>query len=478
MDYDKLVTDLADQITNLERDVDYVDQCTADIHERAGTEPFTDDDDTAFKAGIEFVKNTRAKIADLKVRHADAETRAKAARHAAAGNDARPDVPNFIPDRSDPFDVALDRDSSPGELRDGILAQLEERDVDDAHVRVLLKRHRSDTAWARNLLARSSDAYEGAWQKYMVGQSALWTADEQRQIAVGTNTQGGFLVPTHLDPTVILSNDGSTNAVRQIARVVTLTTADGNTWNGVSSAGTTANWAGELVEVADGSPEYAGPSVSLHKAHALVQASVEAFADIANLQADTLMMFADARDRLEGTAHCVGTGSGQPTGIFTAIDANAAREVVTTTAATIGLVDLQATRRKVGPRWRGRGSWLMNPTWADEVKALGTALSASYSTDITQSNTDLLLGRPVVETDDAPETVTTTALDQRIVFGDFRDYVIVDKPGSTSVEFIPHMFNTANNLPDGRRGWYMWFRNGADSVNDNAFSLLVDKTSA
>jgi len=54
----------------------------------------------------------------------------------------------------------------------------------------------------------------------------------------------------------------------------------------------------------------------------------------------------------------------------------------------------------------------------------------------------------------------------------------VDKPGSTSVEFIPHFFNTSNNLPDGRRGWYMHFRNGSDSVNDLAFRLLVDKTTA
>jgi predicted phage gp36 major capsid-like protein len=56
--------------------------------------------------------------------------------------------------------------------------------------------------------------------------------------------------------------------------------------------------------------------------------------------------------------------------------------------------------------------------------------------------------------------------------------VIVDKPGSTSIEFIPHLFNTSNNLPDGRRGWYMHFRNGADSVNDLAFRILQDKTTA
>ena len=78
----------------------------------------------------------------------------------------------------------------------------------------------------------------------------------------------------------------------------------------------------------------------------------------------------------------------------------------------------------------------------------------------------------------APNVFQTTTVDNLLVFGDFSNFVIVDKPGSTSIEFIPHLFNTSNNLPDGRRAWYMHFRNGSDSVNDLAFRLLQDKTTA
>jgi predicted phage gp36 major capsid-like protein len=56
--------------------------------------------------------------------------------------------------------------------------------------------------------------------------------------------------------------------------------------------------------------------------------------------------------------------------------------------------------------------------------------------------------------------------------------VIVDRPGDMAVEMIPHLFNTANNLPDGRRGWYATWRNGGDVTNADAFRLIVDKTSA
>jgi HK97 family phage major capsid protein len=120
----------------------------------------------------------------------------------------------------------------------------------------------------------------------------------------------------------------------------------------------------------------------------------------------------------------------------------------------------------------------MNPVYSLAIKALGTAVSASYTTDLTQPVSDRLLGRPMVESDDAPSTQTTTANDNEIIYGDFSNFVVVDKPGGTSIEFIPQMFNTTTNLPDGRRAWFMHWRNGSDSVNDLAFRLLQDKTSA
>jgi HK97 family phage major capsid protein len=371
--------------------------------------------------------------------------------------------------------VAEDRAASPQQIIDAVTRQAEQFGVDESHVRKVMSRHRGDQRWSRNLLARSTDVYAEAFNKFLTGRELLLTNEERAALAVGTNTQGGFLLPTHLDPSIILTNDGSANIMRQYARVVTLT--EGDTWNGISSAGVTASWDAELAEVSDDSPSVAQPTIPIYKAAAFVQASFEALQDINGLAGEVMMMFADAKDRLEGAAHMTGAGSTEPTGIFTAINAGG-NETVSTTAATIGLVDLQATRRAVGQRWRGRSTWITNPQWGDEIKRLGTALSASYSTDITQANTDSLLGRPLVESDDAPTTATTTVLDERVLFGDLSNYVVVDKPGSVSVSFIPHMFATGNNLPNGSAGWYMYWRTGADSVNDAAFQLLMDKTSA
>lgn len=395
----------------------------------------------------------------------------------------RPEV--HVVRKSNPTDVLERRDATHGEIRSAVMTSIEERGLDPDHIKdidTLLKRHSTtddDRKWARNLLARSTPVYERAFGKYLQsnGQLIGLDAEEQRAIVVGTNTSGGFLLPTVIDPTMILTNSGTDNAIRQISRVITLT-GDSNALYVPSSAGVTASWDPELTEVSDDSPTIARDSIPIHKGAAFVMASIEATQDLGVLVDSLRMLFQDAKDRLEGAAFATGSGTNQPTGIFTALDANTNVELQTTTAGTVGAVDLHAVYRALPVRWRANGTWLMNPLWSLGIKALGTAVSASYSGDLRDPVTDRILGRPVIEAEDAPSTTTTTALDNVLVFGDFRNYVIAQKPGSMAVEYIPHIFGNTNSRPIGARGWYAYWRTGADSVNDLAFRLLQDKTSA
>lgn len=390
-----------------------------------------------------------------------------------------PSAPAVIVKR-DAMEVAEDRSATPAQLADAAMRSLEDKveaPENLAHVRSVLKRHSSDREWARGIITRSSDLYTNAWAKLMTGREYALTSEERTVLGVSTNANGKFLLPTHLDPTIILTSALSTNEIRKISRVVTLT--DGQSaWNGITSAGVTASWDGEVVEVSDDSPTFGQPSISTVRAQALVQASISATEDIANLSTDILMMFADAKDRLEGAAHATGAGSTEPKGIFTAVAAVTASRVTSTTAATIGLVDLHSVYRGVPKRYRGASKWVANPLYTTAIKELGAAVSASFSGDLREPLAGRILGHDVVESDDAPTTQTTTALDQEVLFGDFSQFVIVDRPGGMSVEYIPHLFNTTNNLPDGRRAWYATWRNGSDVTNVNAFRLLVDKTSA
>jgi HK97 family phage major capsid protein len=65
---------------------------------------------------------------------------------------------------------------------------------------------------------------------------------------------------------------------------------------------------------------------------------------------------------------------------------------------------------------------------------------------------------------------TTTTGSEPLLFGDFSNFVIVDRLG-LSTEFIPQLFNASGN-PLGRRGVYARWRNDTGVLVQNAFRLL------
>ena len=469
------------------------------IHAEAGDTALTDEAATRFDSLVDERQTLQVQI-DREERRAQLAESLRTSTHREPGDGTRGTGPalhvkkdpreRLIDTRGQLTSEALgmsDRDRATA-FRDAITrAVAEEHDLDDAvaerSLEQVLRRHTSHSTWAALILARTAPDYQTAWAKLMMGRSVLLTSEEQRALdmvqraamAVGTDANGGYLVPTHLDPTLILTNDGAGGDIREISRVVTLTVGD--TWNGATTAGVTASYDAELAEVSDDTPTVGQPSIPTYKAQGWVEASFEAFQDIAGLENDLRMLLADSKERLQSSVHATGTGSGQPTGIFTALDANTNVELVSTTAATIGTVDLRTVYQSVPKRFRRRSTWLMNPLYALAIKDLGTAVSSAYSGDLREAPAGTLLGRPVVDSDDAPETQTTTVRDNELILGDFSNYVIVEKPGSMSVEFVPNVMG-ANQRPTGKRGWLGWWRDGADSINDLAFRLLQDKTSA
>jgi HK97 family phage major capsid protein len=459
-------------INKIREEIEALDAAARALNETEDGElrEFTPEEQTAYDEN----RSERATKYALLQRHLEIENAA------AVPAKVERSAPSVTPATRDALDVVEDRSASPKQLADAVLRELEDK-VEDTrnqeHVARVLKTHARDKEWARGILVRSTDLYASAWLKCISGREYTLTDEERTVLGVTTNANGKFLLPTHLDPTIIVSNAGTANVLRGLARQVTLT--DGaKQWNGITSGGVTASWDGEVVEVSDDSPTFGNPVIDTHRAQALVQASISAVEDISGLGSDVLAMFADARDRLEATAHMSGSGTGQPKGIFTALQAVAGAQVQSATAGAIAVEDLHNVYRSVPQRYRANGAWVMNPLYALAIKALGTAVSASFTTDLTAGSTGTLLAKPVVESDDAPTTQTTTALDPELIYGDFSQYVIVDRPGDMSVEYIPHLFNTTTNLPDGRRAWYATWRHGADAtLTSEAFRLLVDKTS-
>ncbi len=68
--------------------------------------------------------------------------------------------------------------------------------------------------------------------------------------------------------------------------------------------------------------------------------------------------------------------------------------------------------------------------------------------------------------------VVTTTGAFPLLFGDFSNYLIVDRVGM-NMELVPTLFGAAQGqFPTGRRGYFAWWRNNAVILNANAFRLL------
>lgn len=298
-----------------------------------------------------------------------------------------------------------------------------------------------------------------------VRETQAW--DEERGLTL-TAANGGALIPAHLDPTVILTNTGTSNPFRSIARVVPIMS---NAWNGVSSAGITMAWSTEGGDSGDVAPTFLQPSVTAHKAHGTVPATIEAFEDIGNLGSEVARMIQDGKDRLEATAFVKGSGSGQPYGIVTRLYADPDLWDSHATNSAFTATDLLDAQNALAPRFQANASWVGSLAYHNRVRAMGTDYYGQTVT-LDQPVSGQILGKSAYEASDM-STALSTVTNPAFVYGNFEGYVIADRIG-LAVEFIPHLMSTGNGLPNGRRGWYAYWRTGADVVSFSNFVLSVN----
>jgi HK97 family phage major capsid protein len=329
------------------------------------------------------------------------------------------------------------------------------------------------TRTSEMVLATTSPEYGSAFTKVIrsKGQLAVLNAQEQAALSRAmslTDADGGYLVPFQLDPSVILTANGSFNQVRQISRVVQAT---GDVWHGISSAGVTGSWDGEGVEVSDDSPTLAQPSIPVYKGSVFVAQSFEVSADAAGLANEIASMIAFEKDRMESVAFVTGSGSGQPTGLITALVAAGGSTILTsTTADTFAVGDVYRTDDALPARFAANASWLAHRAIYNKMRQFDTAGGSSLWGQLADARSSQLLGRPDYVAEAMDGTLTALAENYVLAFGDFSNYVIADRVGTT-LSYIPHLFGSSGR-PTGQSGWYAHFRTGASVVNAGAFRLL------
>jgi HK97 family phage major capsid protein len=336
---------------------------------------------------------------------------------------------------------------------------------------------------ARHVIATQHPAYRSAFQKYASGSHA-YTQEEAQAIervrhlnraASLSDTAGGFAVPVLIDPTIIMTAQGSTNDILRLARVETITT---DVWKGVSSAGVTWKFDTEAAAATDNAPTIAQPTVTTRRADGFIPFSIEIGMDWPGFAESMSGLLAEGYDELLAEKLTTGTsGSTEPTGLITRLDANTTIETIVTTAGGITAAKIYDLWAALPQRFKRAPNcaWMSSTDVQNSIRQLGT-VDPNFSVNITEEAIPRLFGRQYPMNDYMEDLPSGTGNEALLVVGDFRGYVVAQRAGMM-VEFIPMLFDTTNNRPTGQRGWFAWARVGADVTTVNGFRLLVNKAS-
>ncbi len=329
---------------------------------------------------------------------------------------------------------------------------------------------------AQRVLVTGSPLYQRAFGKAVIsGNTDGLSTEERTALAIGADATGGYAVPFTLDPTVILTSDGSVNPLRQVSRVEQIVT---KSWHGVTSAGVTVSRVAEATEATDNSPTLAGPTVTPQRVQGFVQFSDEIEMDWTALSSEVTMMLQDGKEQEEATAFTLGTGTApDAAGVITTLASGSQVDQTGAAGAFTVPADLYKLEEELPPRFRQNASWLANKSLYNKIRAAAQSeagLAGDLWVRFSGGQPPELLGYPAYELSSMADSIAPSGAGDNLILalGDFkRGFIIVDRVGM-NIELVPHLFGAARRMPTGQRGLYAIWRNNTKVLVDNAIRVL------
>lgn len=250
----------------------------------------------------------------------------------------------------------------------------------------------------------------------------------------GTDSAGGYLCPEEFERQII---DGlkEQNVMRQLCKIITT----GNERKiPVAATHSTATWTAENGAYTESDPSFTEKTIDAYKLTDLVKVSHELLEDSAfDLESYIANEFALAFGSAEEQAFCVGTGTGQPTGLFTANGADVGVKASSGTA--ISGDDLISLVYSLKSPYRRSAKFLMNDATVASIRKLKDGNGVYlWQPALTQGEPDKLLGYDLYT---SPFVPTLAAEAYTVAFGDFQNYWIADRTGKT-VQRLNELYST------------------------------------
>lgn len=240
----------------------------------------------------------------------------------------------------------------------------------------------------------------------------------------GTPSTGGYLVPIEFDKNLVKALKHE-NVIRSISKVIT--TAAPHRIN-IALTDVSADWVAESGVFTPSTPTFNQLSLDAFTLRAAALVSEELLQDsMFDLEDYLVSNFALAFAAKEEQAFCVGTGEGQPTGIFTSKGGDVG---ITTAGATDikadELIDLTYSLKE---GYRKSAIFVLNSATLAGIRKLKDGNGVyMWQPSLQADQPDRLLGFPVYVSQYAP---TIAANAYTIAFGDFQNYWIADRSGRT-----------------------------------------------
>lgn len=282
-----------------------------------------------------------------------------------------------------------------------------------------------DQPAGKKLAAHATEEYTQAFEQVIRSQNAPQDVRAMVQkvsaaLSVGTNTEGGFIVPESW-ATQLIKDLADENIMRQLGTVVS--TASTTNLPIVDDKGA-AGWLAENAAYPESDIVFANMQLLAHKLGRIMKVSEELLEDETyNLLGEISLVFAETFGTAEETAMFTGDGTGKPTGILTTADLGLTAAL--NTAITLDeLMDLQYS---VKEKFRRNGTWTMRDSTAKLIRKLKSSDGIPlWQPSLTAGQPDSFSGYALRTTDGMPAVAASAS---PIAFGDFSYYRIADRGG-------------------------------------------------
>ena len=267
---------------------------------------------------------------------------------------------------------------------------------------------------------RATDEYARAFWKSMRQKGVNF--DVQNALQVGTDTEGGYLVPDEFERTLVDALQEQ-NIFRQLAHVITTSTGDRKI--PVVATHGSAAWIDEEGAYVESDDTFGQVSIGAYKLGTMIRVSEELLNDsVFDLPSYIATEFARRIGSAEEEAFFSGNGTGRPTGILNAT--GGAQVGVTAASATaVTLDEIMDLFYALRSPYRKRAVFLTNDATVKALRKLkDTTGQYLWAPSVTAGTPDTILNRPIYTSAYMP---VMAAGAKSVVFGDFSYYWVADR---------------------------------------------------